>query len=108
MIQQHGHENCVIAGSSVDNERIERLWRDVHRAVLTPFKELFMRLERGGICDVNNDIDQFCLHEVFQSHINKCRSEFTSSWNNHTLSTEHNMSPLQLYSVGREWCRVFQ
>ena len=101
MIQRHGHENCVIAGSSVHNERIERLWRDVHRAVLTPFKELFMRLEREGICDVNNDIDLFCLHEVFQSRINKCLSEFTSSWNNHSLSTEHNMSPLQLYSVGR-------
>ena len=25
MIQQHGHENCVIAGSSVHNEQIERL-----------------------------------------------------------------------------------
>ena len=64
MLQQHGHENCVIAGSSVHNKQIERLWRDVHHVVLTPFKELFMRLEREGICDVNNDIDLFCLHEV--------------------------------------------
>ena len=66
-----------------------------------------MRLEREGICDVNNDIDLFCLHEVFQSRINKCLSEFTSSWNNHSLSTEHNMSPLQLYSVGRADAEFF-
>ena len=58
-----------------------------------------MRLEREGICDVNNDIDLFCLHEVFQSRISESLSDFTSSWNNHS-STEHNMSPLQLCSVG--------
>ena len=38
MIQQHGNERCVIVGSSVHNERIGRLWRDVHRAVVSPLR----------------------------------------------------------------------
>jgi len=98
MIEQHGDENCVIVGSSVHNERIER-WRDVHQSVLAPFKEVFMRLEREGVLDKDNEVDLFCLHEVFKSRINKCLMEFKSSWNNHSLSTEHNMSPMQLYHV---------
>ena len=44
----------------------------VHFAVLIPFKALFMRLERGGTCDVNSDIDLFLPHEAFQFRINKC------------------------------------
>ena len=34
MIANHENDySCVITGSSVHNERIERLWRDVHRCV---------------------------------------------------------------------------
>ena len=102
MIQQHGNERCVIVGSSVHNERIERLWQDVHRAVVSPFKELFMRLEREDILDVSNDIDLFCLYKIFTCHINKCLSEFVTSWNNHSISTEHNKLPMQLFIVGHE------
>ena len=41
MLQAHGTDDCAIAGSSTHNERIERLWRDVHRLVLVTFGNAF-------------------------------------------------------------------
>ena len=39
MIANHENDySCVITGSSVHNERIERLWRDVHRCVASIMK----------------------------------------------------------------------
>ena len=98
---QHRNSDSVIVGSSVHNERIERLWRDVRRAVLDPFRDMFARLEDEGSLDTDNDTDLFCLHKVFTSRINKRLEEFTISWNNHPLSTERNMTPFQLFCEGQ-------
>ncbi len=47
MILCHGNDTSyVITGSSVHNERVERLWRDVHRCVLSMFGDLFCCLEQ--------------------------------------------------------------
>ena len=36
MLANHNHDySCVLTGSSVHNERIERLWRDVNRCVVS-------------------------------------------------------------------------
>ena len=100
MVDYHGgDERCVITGSSVHNERIERLWRDVRNSVITPFREKFQSLELQEILDVDNDIDLFCLHEVFIDHINHSLSSFVNSWNNHPLTTEHNQTPVQLFHI---------
>ena len=32
-------------------------------------KELFIRLKRERVLDVDNDIDLFCLNEIFTCHI---------------------------------------
>lgn len=50
--------------------------------------------------DPLNEVDIFCLHFVFLPRINKCLTDFQGSWNCHPLSTEGNMSPLQLFVEG--------
>ena len=70
MISHHGgNDSCVVLGSSVHNERIERMWRDVSRSVIIPFKERFANLEDQEILDVDNEIDLFCLHQVFTHRV---------------------------------------
>ena len=100
LYQQHQNPICVIVGSSVHNVCIERLWWDVHRAVLDEYCEVFSTLEDEHILDPDNDVDMYCLHEVFTVRINRSLREFVSSWNNHPISSERNMTPLQLFHIG--------
>ena len=59
-----------IAGASVQNPRIERLWRDVFSGVTCSFVRIFNAFEGKGILDSTNPADLFCLHYVFIPHIN--------------------------------------
>ena len=47
-----------------------------------------------------NEVDIFCLHYIFIPRINKCLGDFQGSWNCHPLSTEGNLTPLQLFVEG--------
>ena len=53
-----------IAGSSVHNTRIERLWRDVYTAVTSMYVSVFSELEERNLLDSDNETDLFCLHYV--------------------------------------------
>ena len=65
MLTAHnGDSRCVMTGSSTHNERIERLWRDVHRS-LSHFSDIFHDLESDCILDLLNEVDVFCLHHIF-------------------------------------------
>ena len=100
MIEQHMSESVIITGSSTHNERIERLWRDVFRCVISLFYDSFRALEEEGKLDPLNEIDLFCLHFTYIPLINHALEEFTSSWNNHKISTENNLTPNQLFIQG--------
>ena len=101
MMEQHGNDaSHVIVGSSTHNERIERLWRDVHCCVLKPFADKFQQLEQSGLLDTLNEIDMFCLHVCFLPRINHCLTSFQEAWNNHHLSTEGSATPQQLFLAG--------
>ena len=89
-----------IAGSSVHNQRIERLWRDVYRCVCCTFHEVFYYLESQGLLDPDDDCDLFVLHCVFLPVINHHLSSFSSAWNQHPIRTEKNWSPHKIWING--------
>ena len=100
MVEQHSSRTAVITGASTHNQRIERLWRDVYRCVGVIFYEIFYQLEDKGSLNPLNEVDLFCLHYVFLPRINKTLQEFIECWNNHNLSSEHNLTPNQLFIRG--------
>lgn len=101
MLQSYNSDTSrVLTGSSTHNERIERLWRDVHRSVTAKYAETFRCLENEGHLDPLNEVDTYCLHFVYEPRICKQLSDFQESWNMHSLSTEGNKSPYQLFFEG--------
>ena len=90
------HDNdflCVLTGSFVHNESIERLWRNVHRCVAVAHAEVFRSLKIEGKLDPLNEVDLYCLHYIFLPQINKSLLEFQESWNNQSMSSEGNPLP---------------
>ena len=86
-----------ICGTSVHNQRIERLWRDLFQSCLVIFYRLFYGMEDNRLLNVENPLHIFCLHYVFLPRINLAITQFLESWNNHPLSSMRNLSPIQLW-----------
>ena len=96
-----------IAGKSVHNTRIERLWRDVYESVSASYVSVFHELENDGALNVENKADLFSLHYIFVPRINESLSAFKEAWNSHSLSTENNLTPLQLYTAYSQGSSLF-
>lgn len=89
-----------IAGSSVHNQRVERMWRDVYRCVCCSFHEVFYLLEAQDLLDPDNEHDLFVLHCVFLRVINYHLNVFVQAWNHHPLRTERHWSPRKIWLNG--------
>ena len=73
----------ALVGSSVHNQRDERLWRDLHRCATQLFHRMFYYMLYHDLLDPINEKHMFALHYVFAPRINKALREFKNAWNHH-------------------------
>lgn len=101
MLRHRGAQRrSILVGSSVHNQRIERLWRDMHRCVCSTYYRLFYYLEYHNLLDPINTTHLFALHYVYIPRINQALEQFIDAWNNHGIRTEHGQTPNQLFTAG--------
>ena len=101
MLHHHGIERrSALVGSSVHNQRVERLWRDLHRCTTQLFYRMFYYMEYHDLLDPINEKHMFALHYEFAPHINKVLRDFKDAWNHHSVRTERGMTPNQLFTSG--------
>ena len=53
-------------------------------------------MQEHNLLDTDNDIHIFALQYIFLPRINMALNKFIEAWKNHALSTEGNISPMQL------------
>ena len=101
MLESRGYSrNSMITGSSVHNQWIERLWRDMHHYVTVILYKPFYYLDHQGYLDPDNTSHRYALQYVYLPRINKSLQAFSEGWNSHGIRTEHNLSPHQLFVQG--------
>ena len=79
-----------LTGLSVDNQKSERLWKDVLHYVLHYYSDLFYFMEANDMLDPLGSPSGFATSFYWKNY----------NWNNHKLRTEHSQLPNQLWITG--------
>ena len=62
--------------------------------------QFFMQWNHRGILNVEDPIQLFALHTIFIPKVNNSLREFSEAFNNHTVSTEGNLTLYQIWMNG--------
>ncbi|CAI5655180.1 uncharacterized protein LOC109199126 isoform X2 [Oreochromis niloticus] len=91
-----GGENILVARFMVAhcglNRRSHIAGRSVHNQSTT-----FLRLEAEGWLSPDKETDLYALHRCYMPHIQSHLQQFLRAWNNHSLRSARNQSPVQLW-----------
>lgn len=67
---------------------------------MSVFSSIFLFLEGHLLLDTGNDIDMYALHYIFLPRIQRLLDRFSQRFNYHSISTEQNRTPRQLWASG--------
>lgn len=94
---------------STHNTRIERLWVEVGKQFMRPWRAFFLRLERSYHLTRSNKSHIWLLNKLYVPMINEDCKQFVRTWNNHPIDNKDikhmasNVSPLLIESI----CTLF-
>ena len=82
------------------NQRIERLWRDVHKEVTQPIYAELYRLEDEQALDVDLPLHRLIVQTLYLPVIQNNLDRFRLAWNAHQVRTERQRTPVQIWREG--------